>query len=488
MKRKPVIALLLIVLLCCTFRAQVWASDAPVKVHVLSYNAENVFDDKVDGTEYAEYESSSNYYSDRMWQVKLDHIHNVLKAAGSPQIAGLVEVESARMAQMILDNVKDLGYTSMAVTTGHSNTQCMLLSTYPIHFIASLATTREVRDILVTSVNVGGDTLYVLVNHWKAKDSTNSSEELRIQDATVARTEVENLLSKNLAADVLLIGDFNSSENEHQLTDQTTGINDVLKITDNRTAVTTSSGTSTSLYDGWFDLPQAQRGSEVYHDEWEDLGHIIMSPGLFDRTGLSYDDKTFGTFRASFLLSSQLAEDGRQIANRWQVSGTHHSSGGYSDHLPVTAEFTVWPSSSTPVTPVTTTTTVTLKIGSKTLSVARGNKSSSVLLDAPPVIIADRSMVPIRAVIEAFGGSTGWNASSRTVSLALGSHTLRLTVGSGTAYLDGKAMAIDDNAEVIPVIQSGHTLLPLRLVGESFGMTVHWEASTRTITLSLSPS
>jgi hypothetical protein len=252
--------------------------------------------------------------------------------------------------------------------------------------------------------------------------------------------------------------------------------------------VTTSSGTSTSLYDGWFDLPQAQRGSEVYQGKWEDLDHITVSPGLFDRTGLSYDDKTFGPFRASFLLSSQLAEDGRQVANRWQVAGTHHSSGGYSDHLPVTAEFTVCPSSSTPVTPVTTTTTVTLKIGSKTLSVARGNKSSSVLLDAPPVIIADRSMVPIRAIVEAFGGSTGRSAISRTVSLALGGHTLRLTVGSGTAYLDGKAIAIDDNAKVIPVIQSGRALLPVRFVGESFGMAVHWEGSTGTITLWLSSS
>jgi hypothetical protein len=183
----------------------------------------------------------------------------------------------------------------------------------------------------------------------------------------------------------LLIGDFNSSGNEHQLTDQTTGINDVLKITDNRTAVTTSSGTSTSLYDGWFDLPQTQRGSEVYQDKWEDLDRIIMSPGLFDRTGLSYYDKTFGPFRAPFLLSSQLAEDGRQVANRWQVAETYHSSGGYGDHLPVTAEFTVWPSSST------------------------------------PVIIADRSMVPIRAVVESFGMAVHWEGSTGTITLSLSS-------------------------------------------------------------------
>lgn len=501
MKRAFPVILLVTVLLGSLILAPVRAAGTPVTVHVLSYNAENVFDDRVDGTEYEEYGPSSNYYSDRMWQVKLDHLHNVLKEAGSPQIVGLVEIENARMGQMILDRVKDLGYTSMAMTTGQSNMQCMLLSTFPIQFIASLPTTWQVRDILVASVDVDGDPLYVLVNHWKAKDSSSTSEQLRIQDAKVARTEVESLLRRDASADILLMGDFNSSEDEHELTGQPTGINDELKDTGNKADVTTALGTATSLYDGWYDVPQAQRGSEVYHSQWDDLDHLIMSPGLFDSTGLSYDTGTFQAFRAPFLLASQRAADGRQIPNRWQVTGTHHSASGYSDHLPVTAAFTVWPSShpvtpstpSTPVSPSTPSTptvtpvvtTVTLRIGSATMQVMRDGKSTASSLDAPPVLLANRTMVPARAILEAFGGTAGWNAGARTATLVLGTHALQLTIGSGTAYLDGRAAAIDTDPAVVPVIQSGRTLLPLRFVGESFGMTVGWDAATSTITLSL---
>ena len=500
MKRTSVVTLLLILVLTCPIVIPVRAADAPEKIHVLSYNAENVFDDKVDGSEYAEYGSSSNYYTDRMWQVKLDHIHAVLKEAGTPQIVGLVEIENAHMAQMILESVKDLGYNNMAVTTGDTNTQCVLLSTYPVHFIASLPTTWHVRDILVASVDVKGATVDVLVNHWKAKDSSGNTEVLRIEDAKVARAEVDGLLAKDPSADILLLGDFNSSENEQQITGQPTGINTFLNLTSDRTSMTATPPPS-SLYDGWFDVPADQRGSEVYHNQWDDLDHIIMSPGLFDRTGVSYDTGTFGAFRAPFLLSSQRAADGRQIPNRWQVFGTHHSSEGYSDHLPVIAEFTVWPASEPPVTPpvnppvtppvnppTPSPVVMTLTIGSTILNISRDGKTLSRTLEVPPVIISNRSMVPARAIIEALGGSISWNAALRTVAISLGGHSLQLTIGSGIAYRDAVSVLVDEDSKVVPVIQSGRTLLPLRFIAESLGLSVNWEASTGTITLTLQPS
>jgi len=129
-----------------------------------------------------------------------------------------------------------------------------------------------------------------------------------------------------------------------------------------------------------------------------------------------------------------------------------------------------------------------MKLGSTTLSIFHDGVASSATLDAPPVIIAGRTMVPVRAVLEAFGGSVDWDAASKKASVTLGRHTLQLVIGSDTAFLNGKSMPIDEDAQVVPVIRSGRTLLPLRFVGESLGMTVNWQASTGTITLSLTSS
>jgi len=333
-----------VLLLCCGLSGYIPVSPSTgtgtTTVRVVSYNVENAFDDHVDGTEYSDYGPSSNYYADRLWKVKIDHIHEVLQAADKPQIVGLVEVEDERMATMVLDAVRDLGYRDMAITTGGSATQCVLLSSFPIQSVVSLPTTSGVRDILVASVHVGGALLHVLVNHWKAKDS-RETESLRIKSAKVARAEVDRLLKQDPAADIVLMGDFNSTEDEHRATGKTTGINDVLRTTGDSTSMTAQ--TSRYLYDPWFEMPVSQRGSEVYGSSWESLDHIIMSPGLFDRTGLSYDVGSFDAFRAPFLLSYQRAADGRQVPNRWQESGNHHGSDGYSDHLPIMAEFTVWP-------------------------------------------------------------------------------------------------------------------------------------------------
>lgn len=42
---------------------------------------------------------------------------------------------------------------------------------------------------------------------------------------------------------------------------------------------------------------------------------------------------------------------------------------------------------------------------------------STIELDAPPVIVSDRTLVPVRAICETFGFTVDWNADERLVSL-----------------------------------------------------------------------
>ena len=128
-------------------------------------------------------------------------------------------------------------------------------------------------------------------------------------------------------------------------------------------------------------------------------------------------------------------------------------------------------------------TTVNLWIGNASMSV-NGVKQQIDTQGTIPVIVAGRTLVPIRAVIEAFGGSAAWEASTRKATVTLGEDSLDLWIGKSQASLNGTAVAIDAaNPAVVPVITNGRTMLPLRFVAESLGINVEYYATTKMITL-----
>lgn len=101
-------------------------------------------------------------------------------------------------------------------------------------------------------------------------------------------------------------------------------------------------------------------------------------------------------------------------------------------------------------------------------------------LGTTPAIINSRTMLPIRAVIEAMGGSVAWDADTKTVSLARGAQQLNLRIGAGYAWDSASTYRLDSP----PVIVGGRTLLPVRAVVEYFGGTVSWDASLKAVTIS----
>jgi photosystem II stability/assembly factor-like uncharacterized protein len=158
----------------------------------------------------------------------------------------------------------------------------------------------------------------------------------------------------------------------------------------------------------------------------------------------------------------------------WRVAAVN--AGGVSPWSPVSSFSTRNP-------PVTL--TLTLQLGNTTmhLSTSDGN-GSTVPLDAAPTLGAgNRTLVPVRAVAEAMGGSVDWDAATRTATVTVGNNTLELTLEKNTALFNGIATPIDTDPKVLPLIINGRTMLPLRFVVESFGATVTYDASTKTITI-----
>lgn|GEM_PF-1907513 len=132
-------------------------------------------------------------------------------------------------------------------------------------------------------------------------------------------------------------------------------------------------------------------------------------------------------------------------------------------------------------------TTVSLVIGSTTMTV---NGVARPPLDAAPMIMGGRTLVPIRAIVEAIGGTITFDAKDGKgrVDIMMGSHDLSLWIGKPGALLDGRNVQIDTaNANVTPIIQASRTYLPFRFVGESLGCEVGWDPATRTVTLTYRP-
>ncbi|MCL2588560.1 MAG: stalk domain-containing protein [Oscillospiraceae bacterium] len=104
--------------------------------------------------------------------------------------------------------------------------------------------------------------------------------------------------------------------------------------------------------------------------------------------------------------------------------------------------------------------------------------------DVQPQLINSRTMVPIRAVVEALGAEVEWDRDTQTVTVyaAGGEHVLRLTIGSYTLYVNDVSTEMD----VAPILLGNRTLLPIRFVVEALGYNVDWDNATRTVVITTS--
>jgi len=125
-------------------------------------------------------------------------------------------------------------------------------------------------------------------------------------------------------------------------------------------------------------------------------------------------------------------------------------------------------------------TEIILKIGNSTFTV----NGMMQTLDSPPIIKNNRTLLPIRAVVEALGGTVGWDAMERRVTVSLGTTTIELWIGKSIAKVNGVDTPIDSaNPKVVPEIINSRTMLPLRFVTENLGCDVQWDGTTKMITI-----
>ena len=101
-------------------------------------------------------------------------------------------------------------------------------------------------------------------------------------------------------------------------------------------------------------------------------------------------------------------------------------------------------------------------------------------LDFDGVIRRDRTLVPVRDIIEALGGTVDYSDSDKSVRAALGGSIIDMRIDSAVMTVDGAEKALDVPAQLI----GEKTMLPLRALAESAGFAVDWDERIKCVYIS----
>ncbi len=322
-----------------------------------SYNVENLFDARIDGTEYPDYvPGGPSGWNAAMAAVKTQNLARVIKALEA-DIVCLQEIESAQALQKLTAVLKSAGipypFTALAANTP-ATVKCAVISRFPIIDTVEISTGKNLRPILQVTVMIDEQPLLLLVNHWRSKQRPESH---RLQAARALQKKLQSLPADT---DFILAGDFNANYNEHETilstprlndTEGITGINHILGTIHKRQMVTESmvrrSKGVACLYNLWLELPAYRRWSHNFYGRKSSLDHLLLPPALYDSQGISYVDNSFEKFDPDFLFH-------QRAVYRWQRTRNgqgRHLGRGFSDHLPIRARFITAPF--TPLPPAT---------------------------------------------------------------------------------------------------------------------------------------
>ncbi len=97
--------------------------------------------------------------------------------------------------------------------------------------------------------------------------------------------------------------------------------------------------------------------------------------------------------------------------------------------------------------------------------------NEQVTFDQNPVIMNDRTLVPIRAVFEQAGATVGWDQENLTATITKDDYEVIITFGSGIMYKNGEEVELDVPAAII----NDRMLIPVRAISEAMDFSVTWD-------------
>jgi len=99
--------------------------------------------------------------------------------------------------------------------------------------------------------------------------------------------------------------------------------------------------------------------------------------------------------------------------------------------------------------------------------------------EQPPIIRNNRTLVPLRAILEALGAEVGWDSAASRITATKGGIIIALTIGDSMASINGDDLKLDTP----PIIVHDYTFVPARFVSEALGANVTWDEANKTVVM-----
>ena len=344
---KPFVLLLLLLGWANQLRGQ--APKDTVTFRIVSYNVENLFDCLDDSTKQDDefLPEAVRHWTFKRYYRKLDNLAKVIAAVGNnelPAIVGLCEVENDRVLHDLTRHsaLRKAGYRYV-MTESEDERGIDVALLYQRHLFKLLGYEalrvsppgkhfRPTRDVLhVSGLLLNGDTLDLFVAHFPSRsEGTKASEPYRLAAAGRVKQAVDSICLRRLHPQVMVMGDFNDTPKDRS-------IRQVLNAEAPPAAA--ESVEPHRLYHLLADKAATRRdyGSYKYQGMWSLLDHLLVTGTLLlPAAPLSTSTAQADVFQAPFLLDDDDKQGGRQPFRTYR--GMKYL-GGFSDHLPVYAEF-----------------------------------------------------------------------------------------------------------------------------------------------------
>ena len=305
---------------------------------VVSYNVENLFDTiddpKIKDEEFLP-ESEKQWTTER-YQKKLDDLSRVISEINPkelPELIGLAEIENQTVLEdlvhtaslknqygIVHEDSPDLRGIDVALLYRKDAFTEVSHEAIPIHFPNE--PNFKTRDILHVSGKIRNKTVHVFINHWPSRiGGEEKTEPNRVFVASVLKLSVDQILSSDPKARVIIMGDMNDEPANKSL-EETLGAK--------------MPGSGATLINLMMPGDKADKGTYFYRGNWNMLDNLIVSEPVFKSKGTHVENARGFIFSSNWMIYTN--QSGDKIPNRTYVGNKYVA--GVSDHFPV--YFKMW--------------------------------------------------------------------------------------------------------------------------------------------------
>ena len=303
------------------------------------YNLENLFDtvDDLNTLDEDFTPNSAKQWNVKRYQKKIKKLGEVISKIGynevghPPALIGVAEVENRDVLNALVnsnflinkgyeivhfDSPDERGidtallYRKKYFTVQHKETITLYLTN-------EFGVRDFTRDILYVKGDLEGEPLHLLINHWPSRRAgAEETAHKRITAANKNKEIIDQIISKNATAKILVMGDFNDDPNSASIKELT----------------------KTMLYNPMEQLLTNYTGSTNYRGAWNLFDQMLMSHNFLQQYGNSF------RFEDAFIFNPKEISEfrGRNKGNPFRTYIGKKYLGGFSDHFPVYGAFTIY--------------------------------------------------------------------------------------------------------------------------------------------------